>query len=73
MAGSWQPQEDGLRHVLKMLKEYQSLDNATGIAAVKQVCSPLSPKNFLKKTLEVHASCDPILQYSTVSCQSFDI
>ncbi len=37
MAGSWQPQEDGLRQILQLLKESQSPDNATQ-RAVQQVC-----------------------------------
>ena len=36
MAGSWQPQEDGLRQILQLLKESQSPDNATQ-RAVQQV------------------------------------
>lgn len=36
MALAWQPQEDGLREILKLLKESQSPDTATQ-RAVQQV------------------------------------
>jgi len=33
MTGSWQPQEDGLRQILQLLKESQSRDETTQRAA----------------------------------------